>query len=104
MAVLHRKPFALGPYLRRRLAHGRCFGAMRHGNPQQPPKVLCIASTPLLPALRCARIYRAARRDPVLRQGFVRQLPRLVLSEVAWSLGELLGYLRGDGGACARLD
>jgi hypothetical protein len=104
MAVVYRKPFAMRHYLKRRLVHGRCFGGTRHSNPGQPAKLLCAAFTPLLPFLRTARIYRAVRPDDGLRTAFVRLLPRVMLAETAWSVGEFLGYARGERGACTSLD
>jgi len=104
MAVVYRKGFGLSSYLRRRRVHGRCFAAMRHGNPGQPLKLLCLAATPLLPVLRCARIYRAVRPHGELAAAFFRHLPWVLLAETAWSFGEFLGYARGERGACAGLD
>lgn len=103
MVVAYRKPFQLGSYLAQRKVHGRCFAAHRHDNPKQPPRVLCIVFTPLLPILRVWRIYKAVRRDRVLTSAFVIHLPGIVLSEAAWSLGELLGYAFGEEGACESL-
>jgi len=99
MAVAYRKGFAPGPYLAARIGQGRSFAARRHAHPGQPPRLLCIAFTPLLPLLRVRRILRAARRHAALRRAARRHLPFLLLAEAAWSLGELLGYLAGPAGA-----
>lgn len=104
LAVVYRKPFAMRHYAGRRYVHGRCFAACRFDNPGQPPRLICLAFTPLLPLLRLVRIYRAAARLAGMRRAFFRQWPRLLLSEMAWSAGELMGYAFGGRGFCERLD
>ena len=104
MQVIYRRELELRTFLRRRYLHGRCFGAYRHHQPGQPPRWACTLFAPALPILRCARIWRAAARHADLRRAYWRQLHWVVLSELAWSWGEFLGYLLGAGDACERLD
>lgn len=92
MPVIYRKGFALRRYLRNRVRQGRAFAAARHGDPGQPPRWLCIAFTPFLPLLRAWRIHRATGDRPELRRAARRWAHVLLLSEIAWSWGELLGY------------
>lgn len=102
--VRHAKPFSLASYCRRRYRHGRCFAAQRMRGPDAPPRLLAALFTPLLPALRVWRIHRHARRIEDYRRAFWRRLPQIVAAETAWSFGEGLGYLAGDGGRRERLD
>lgn len=104
MVVLYRKPFAMGHYAKRRFIHGRCFAASRFDQPDQPPRLLCLAFTPALPLLRLWRIYRAVARHGDMHRAFFWQLPRLALSELAWSVGEFMGYAFGGREYCERLD
>lgn len=104
MVVVYRKPFAMGHYAKRRYIHGRCFAACRFDNPGQPPRLLCLAFTPALPLLRLWRVYRAVARHDDMRRAFFWQLPRLALSELAWSAGEFMGYAFGGRDYCGRLD
>lgn len=104
MVVVYRKPFAMGHYAKRRYIHGRCFAACRFDNPGQPPRAVCLAFTPLLPLLRVWRIYRAVARHDDMRRAFFWQLPRLALSELAWSVGEFMGYAFCGRDYCERLD
>lgn len=97
IAVRYQRPFTLRPYLVRRLAHGRYFASHRHELPNQPPRSLCLAFTPLLPLLRVVRAARWARRDGALWRAFRANLHLLLLAEVAWSFGEALGYAAGPG-------
>jgi hypothetical protein len=102
--VIYRRPFQPGRFLRRRYLHGRCFAGRRHEQPGQPPRIACVAACPALPLLKCWRIWRAAARHPALRAAFGRQLYWITLCELAWSWGELVGYVLGPGHACADLD
>jgi len=104
MIVHYRKPFRFGHYVQRRFIHGRCFGATRHDNAGQPPRLLCIGFTLVLPLVRTWRIYRAVRNRPGLRAAFRRYLGAILASETAWSAGELSGYTLGGRVACDRLD
>jgi hypothetical protein len=104
MQVVFRRRLEPKSFLRRRYLHGRCFGGCRHEQPSQPPRWACVLFAPALPVLRSVRIWRAARRHADLRRGYWRQLHWVVLSELAWSWGELVGYLSGAGDACDRLD
>jgi hypothetical protein len=104
MQVVFRRRLAAKSFLRRRYLHGRCFAACRHEQPDQPPRWACVLFAPALPGLKCWRIWRAARRHRDLHRAYWRQLHWVVLSEVAWSWGELVGYVAGAGDSCARLD
>lgn len=104
MVVVYRKPFLMGHYAKRRYIHGRCFAASRFDNPGQPPRLMCLAFTPVLPWLRVWRIYRAVARHRDMKRAFFRQLPRVILSEFAWSAGEFMGYGFGGRDYCDHLD
>jgi hypothetical protein len=104
MQVVFRRRLEPKSFLRRRYLHGRCFGGCRHEQPGQPLRWACVLFAPALPVLRCARIWRAARRHADLHRAYWRQLHWVVLSELAWSWGEFVGYLLGAGDACDRLD
>lgn len=102
--VTYCRPLQPAAFLRRRYRHARCFAAQRFENPGQPNRLACILGSPLLPLLKCWRIWRAARRHANLRAAYWRQLHWIVLSEIAWSWGEFIGYGFGAGNACAELD
>ena len=104
MRVVFRRVLEPKSFLRRRYLHGRCFGARRHEQPGQPPRWACAVFAAALPLLRCLRVWRAARRHEDLHRGYWRQLHWVVLSELAWSWGEFVGYVAGAGDACERLD
>ena len=72
--------------------------------------MLCLGFTPLLPALRTARVLArvglGARPQPGAlrpRSWPLAALGPLVLGEIAWSWGEFAGYARGPGTACEEL-
>lgn len=104
MPVIYRKQFEFFHYLKRRLQHGRCFGGCRLKQQNQPPRLVCILFTPALFLLRTLRIYNWIKAKPGLVDAFVRHLPIILCSEIAWSYGEFLGYSFGEGEACQYLD
>jgi len=104
MAVIYYKPFSRKHYMMRRYFHGRCFGATRHDNTGQPPRSLCMISTLVLPIIRIWRIYRAVKKHSDLRYAFFRFFHLIVQSEIAWSYGEMAGYINRDRSVCAQLD
>lgn len=104
MATEYKKPFKLLHYTKRRFIHGRCFGATRHDNANQPSRLSCIVFTPVLPVLRTWRIYKAACRHRNLKWAFYRFFFPIILSECAWSAGEFFGYSFGGRRFCAELD
>lgn len=104
MAVNYYKPFSRKRYMARRYQHGRCFGATRHDNAGQPPRTLCMIFTLVLPVVRIWRIYRAVRKRSDLRHAFFSFFYLIVQSEVAWSYGEMKGYIDRDRSVCTQLD
>jgi hypothetical protein len=104
MIVNYRKPFRFRHYINRRFIHGRCFGATRHDNAGQPPRLLCLGFTILLPLLRIWRIYRVVRYRSGLKSAFYRFILLIISSEIAWSAGEFSGYAFGGRNYCNKLD
>ncbi len=96
MRIQYERPWTLSTYMSFRHSHGRHFGLHRHKAHDQPPRWLCITGCPILPALRVWRIWRQAGKHFGVRRKVLSQLLPLILSETAWSLGELLGYLDQD--------
>lgn len=97
------KPIAFGDFLTSRLAHGRCFAAMRTASAGRGKRLARGLSTPLLPWLflwRWGRVIGRRRRN---RSRWLLTLPLQWLLFAAWALGELAGYLRGAGPSCRRL-
>jgi hypothetical protein len=111
MLVRVERSYRLGDYLQRRYLHGRCYGGRRLLQPGAPPRMLCLAFSPLLPLLRTVRVLSRlggahARGDAhgATQASWPRAaLGPLILGEVAWSWGEFAGYARGPGNACEEL-
>ena len=104
MIVKYQKPFRCKHYIARRFIHGRCFGATRHDNDGQPPRLACIGFTFFLPLVRTWRIYKAVQKHHDLKKSYFRFLILILWSECAWSAGELVGYVCGGRAYCNRLD
>jgi len=104
MAVVYRKPYQLGQYVRKRYLHGCCFGATRHDNAGQPPYLACLFFSPLLPLIRIRRIWSVSRANGQLRLAFIHFSFQIFLSELFWSLGEFSGYLFRSRNCCRKLE
>jgi hypothetical protein len=103
MSVSYMKPFNAADYMRRRYAHGRGFGAtcsVGLGAMRIWYAVRCLA----LPILRILRIFRAVRPDKTLIRSTIGLTGYIVISELAWSLGEGTGYLLGPTKSAQSLD
>ncbi|MDZ4760259.1 MAG: hypothetical protein SGJ21_04230 [Alphaproteobacteria bacterium] len=96
--VDYQKPYNFAEYIVHRFRHGRCFGAQRP-LPSPLQWIRAVASTPCLPALRSWRIFRNARRNPATARAVRRFWLRIGAAETAWSFGEFLGYVAGEGRA-----
>jgi hypothetical protein len=103
MIVRFQREYSLVPYLYRRFLHGRCYGGRRLDQPGAPSRLLCLAFTPLLPALRTGRVLRRVLAKPKKPVHLLTALPGLVMGEVAWAFGEGFGYARGPSDACDRV-
>lgn len=104
MPIIYKKEFNFRHYIKRRRDHGRCFGATRLKQDQQPARWLCIAFTPFLFLLRTIRIFQWSKNKPDIFKACFFHLPTIIISELAWSWGEFLGYSFGDNGCCQHLD
>jgi Glycosyl transferase family 2 len=82
--------------------NGRCFGGLRSHDWSVARRVLYAAASPLIPALRLARIIRCMRtrgRGHLLPGA----LPMMLASLVVHAAGELTGYAAGAGDAARRM-
>ena len=108
LVVHHYRPTPAPEFAHQRYLHGRCFGAnrVRQERPARRRWVRRLAraaSCPAVPLLLTARLVAAVHGNRRYRRALWRSLPYAVLFNVAWGWGELDGYLRGAGDACARL-
>ncbi len=104
LAVQFNRDYSLPAYLKRRVIHGRCYGGKRLQQDNHPPRLMCLAFTPLLPSLRTWRVIRRTARKPKAAALFKKAAVGLVLGEVAWAAGEALGYALGAGDCCSRIE
>lgn len=83
--------------LRERYAFGRYYGYRRIEHPHHHTRVWFALGSPLLPLVLLARMARASARDDYLSRRFLRSLPDLAALVLAWSFGEMLGYVTARG-------
>ncbi|MEP6506690.1 MAG: glycosyltransferase [Gemmatimonadales bacterium] len=79
--------------LSERFRFGRLFASKRFHSTAVAPRLAFAAATPLLPFLLLARIARRSCASPRLAGLFARSSAYIVPLLVAWSAGELVGYV-----------
>lgn len=90
-----RSRLRLSALLRERLAWGRLFASLRVREGGLRARLVLIAISPLLPALLFVRLARMQFDKGVSLSRFMTATPVVALLLVAWSVGELLGYVTG---------
>jgi len=91
----HRLDLRWGAALRERYVWGRSYSATRMAGASLPPRLMRAALAPLLPAILVMRHLSNVLQKKRSQGAFFRSLPALILLSVAWSWGELMGYLTG---------
>ncbi len=92
-AIYQNKSYGFASFCVDRYEHGRDYARTRLTESPSANRWTLAAASPLLPALLTYRVGRAASRGRV--GTFVRALPATFAFLTAWSVGELVGYLRG---------
>ncbi|MBZ5605969.1 MAG: glycosyltransferase [Acidobacteriia bacterium] len=82
-----------------RYRHGRCYGGRRGGS-----RLGGLLRAPLIPAILLLRNARAAFGKRYHRGWFIVTTPLLFVYILAWSAGEIAGYLSGPGDSCRNTD
>jgi hypothetical protein len=91
----HRLNLHLGAALLERYVWGRSFAAVRVASSTPLQRAVLAVLCPLLPFLLLLRQLQNVLRTKRNRAAFVRALPLTALLDLAWSYGELVGYLTG---------
>ena len=77
-----------------RFQWGWVYGTKRATMVGRPTRAALIILSPAIPLIRLARLAQKALTTPRLRGRFIAALPYLLPLTLAWSGGELYGYLR----------
>lgn len=97
IVVGHRKHFTVPMFLSERFHYSRSFAGMRVAGDPWRTRLAWAAASLLLPALLVTRLTRNVLRRRMHVGWYVRAFPLVVLFSIAWSIGELVGYLTGPG-------
>lgn len=103
IVVGHRKHFTVPMFLDERFNYSRSFAGMRVAGASPATRLAWAAASLLLPGLLVTRLTRNVLRRRRHVGWYVRAFPLVVLFSVAWSLGELAGYLTGPGDSLLRV-
>jgi hypothetical protein len=91
-----------GPWLVERFAGGREFAAARVKDAPLARRMLFVAGSPLIPAIRLVRIVRQLARIEASRRPGAAVLPALLVALAVSAAGELCGYAFGSSARGAR--
>ncbi len=91
--VVQRASFGFRDFLRQRFDHGTQFGRARMRGRALPARVLAATAAPLIPVVFLGKILWRVGRSGRDLGPFVASLPSLSCFLLAWSLGEVRGYL-----------
>jgi hypothetical protein len=84
-------------WARRRLLHGRCYGAMRATGWSVTRRIFHILASPTVPFLLFLRVARHVWPRPRFRSKFLAVSPGCLVAQVLWAAGEAVGLLLGAG-------
>lgn len=99
------KSFSFGRFASQKWHIARSYAGMRSSRASASLRILFAAQTALLPPLLMVRIVRPVLARPGRGYGaaFLRSLPFLLVLLSLWTVGELVGYLFGEGGSTLKV-
>jgi glycosyltransferase involved in cell wall biosynthesis len=95
--VYYHNSLFLSRFFRQRFHYGRWFAAARVEGLPRLRRLIYAGFCPLLPGLLTWRLGRVVFGRSRHRAAFLRALPLILIFHAIWSLGELCGYLAGEG-------
>lgn len=103
LAVVQRQERGMLEFAPLRFRHGRCYGARRvAASPSERGKLLALS--PLIPAVLFARALRSVLSKKQYWFRFALAAPLVLVYMLAWSAGEVAGYLFGAANSCGSTD
>lgn len=94
----HRLNLRVGSTLRERYVWGRSYAATRAAALPRLRRLMLAALSPALPPVLVLRQLKGVMRTRRNRAAFLRALPLSILLSLAWSYGELVGYITARPG------
>lgn len=101
--VTQRQHRGLVGYFTLRYRHGRCYGGRRMATTPPRERFRLWLRAPLIPAVLFARTARAVTQSPSAAE-FRFVSPLVLAYQLAWSAGEIAGYLAGPGNSLHNTD
>ena len=95
IVVRHKRSFGCWSFMTQRFQHGVQFGSERASRCSVPRRVFYIMLSPAIPLIFLVRIVRQLIRKQRHWGKFIHAFLILILFLSAWTVGELIGYLRG---------
>lgn len=93
LTIVHRNRYSGRQFLLQRFRHGCEYAKARVGERSRGAKLLFMLFSPAIPLVLLARIWFATRANGLLRRHFLSSFLWLGLFTLAWSAGEMWGYI-----------
>ncbi len=100
LVAYYYRSLPLGRWLRRRYAHGRCFGGMRAERISVIRRLLIATAGPALPWILLGQLVRRLWPKDRYRRRFLAVVPLCFLADAVWAVGEWVGNAWGAGASC----
>lgn len=104
IVIYHCKKFSFGLFARQRFIYSRYFAGLRFERHQYGWRACAFVLSTLLPPVLLYRISRQVWAKGRLRGELASALPSLFVFVIIWSLGEMAGYMTGQGNALSRIE
>jgi glycosyltransferase involved in cell wall biosynthesis len=95
IVINHKKSFGFWSFMKQRFQHGIKFGEERASRFSIPKRLLYLILSPVIPLIFLVRITRQVVRRRRHSRKLLEAFPILLLFLLAWTFGEVTGYLRG---------
>ncbi len=95
IVVRHKRSFGFGDFMSQRFRHGIQFGRMRASRFSLAKRATYMMLSPAIPVLFLGRIMHHIVKKQRYRGKFLQALPVLIFFLLAWTMGEVVGYLKG---------
>ena len=103
ICVGHKKHYSVGEYTSQRYLYSRAYAALRVQGASWSKRLSYGFVAFALPPVIFWRVVSQVLKSGRYQSELLRSLPLLGVFALSWTLGEVMGYWRGDGGALAKV-
>lgn len=102
--LYHSKKFSFALFAKQRFIYSRYYAGLRFKKHELVRRAITCAASVILPPLLLFRMIKQTRKKQRCLAEFNSALPILFVFTIIWAVGEMWGYLFGQGDALARIE